>query len=101
MEKLERYFEQQPAIRNIWIFCQELAELCRNKGKNPSACKKLIQILLKKIEMLKESPFKPMQTLGKSLTSWLNPIARMFRFHRSNGIVEGFHRKMKLIQRRA
>jgi len=101
MEKLERYFDHQPAIRNIWIFCQELAELCRNKGKNPSACKKLIRILLKKIEMLKESPFKPMQTLGKSLTSWLNPIARMFRFHRSNGIVEGFHRKMKLIQRRA
>ena len=28
-------------------------------------------------------------------------IARMWRFSRSNGITEGFHRKMKLIQRRA
>ena len=28
-------------------------------------------------------------------------IARMFRFSRSNGITEGFYRKMKLIQRRA
>jgi transposase len=100
-EKLERYFKQQPAIRNIWTFCQELAELCRNKGKNPSACRKLVRDLLNKVEMLKVSPFQPMKTLGKSLMNWLNPIARMFRFYRSNGIVEGFHRKMKLIQRRA
>jgi len=28
-------------------------------------------------------------------------IGRMWRFSRSNGITEGFHRKMKLIQRRA
>ncbi len=100
-EKLERYFEQQPAISSLWHFCQELAELCRNKGKNHIFCKKLIRELLEKVEMLRASPFKPMQTLGKSLTSWLEPIARMFRYYRSNGILEGFHRKMKLIQRRA
>ncbi|MGL5742751.1 MAG: transposase, partial [Legionella sp.] len=28
-------------------------------------------------------------------------VARMWRFSKSNGITEGFHRKMKLIQRRA
>ncbi|HAU0215340.1 TPA: transposase, partial [Legionella pneumophila] len=28
-------------------------------------------------------------------------IACMWRFSKSNGITEGFHRKMKLIQRRA
>ncbi|HCK0605922.1 TPA: transposase, partial [Legionella pneumophila] len=28
-------------------------------------------------------------------------IVRMWRFRESNGITEGFHRKMKLIQRRA
>ncbi len=100
-EKLEKYFNQQPAIENLWIFCQELAELCRNKGKNHYTCRKLIRELLQKIEMLKQSPFKQMRTLGKSLYQWLNPIARMFRFYRSNGILEGFHRKMKLIQRRA
>ena len=100
-QKLDRYFEQQPAIKSLWIFCQELAELCRNKGKNHAVCRKLVRDLLKKVEMLKTSPFRPMQTLGKSLTSWLNPIARMFRYYRSNGILEGFHRKMKLIQRRA
>ncbi len=29
------------------------------------------------------------------------PIAAMWRFRKSNSITEGFHRKMKLIQRRA
>ena len=100
-EKLEDYFEHQPVIKSLWIFWQELAELCRNKGKNPTECKKLVRDLLNKVELLKASPFPPMKTLGRSLKSWLNPIARMFRYYRSNGIVEGFHRKMKLIQRRA
>ena len=99
--KLEHYFEQQPVIKNLWIFWQELAELCRNKGKNPSYCKKLVGELLSKIEMLRSSPFRPMKTLGRSLNSWLEEIARMFRYYRSNGMTEGFHRKMKLIQRRA
>lgn len=99
--KLEHYFEQQPVIKNLWIFWQELAELCRNKGKNPNYCKKLVRELLSKIKMLRSSPFRPMKTLGKSLTSWLEEIARMFRYYRSNGMTEGFHRKMKLIQRRA
>jgi len=100
-EKLALYFEQQPVINHLWLFCQDLADLCRNKGKNPTACKRLVRDLLGKIEILKASPFRPMQTLGKSLMRWLNPVARMFRYYRSNGIVEGFHRKMKLIQRRA
>jgi transposase len=99
--KLEQYFEQQPVIQSLWMFWQELARLCRNKGKNPNECRKLVRELLTKVEQLKESPFRPMRTLGKSITSWLDAIARMFRYYRSNGIVEGFHRKMKLIQRRA
>lgn len=100
-QKLELYFEQQPAIKSLWLFCQELAELCRNKGKNQRACKKLVRELLDKVEMLKRSPFRSMRTLGKSINNWIDEIARMFRYYRSNGIVEGFHRKMKLIQRRA
>ncbi|WP_256595060.1 transposase [Legionella israelensis] len=34
-------------------------------------------------------------------TPWREEIACMWRFRKSNGITEGFHRKMKLIQRRA
>lgn len=100
-EKLEEYFQKQPAIESLWLFWQELAELCRHTGKNKSASKVLVEELLAKIELLKEIKFRPLQTLSKSLKAWLNPIGRMFRYDRSNGIVEGFHRKMKLIQRRA
>ena len=39
--------------------------------------------------------------LANTLSQWFVPIIRMWRFTRSNGITEGFHRKMKLIQRRA
>ncbi|HAT9245675.1 TPA: ISL3 family transposase, partial [Legionella pneumophila subsp. pneumophila] len=35
------------------------------------------------------------------LSAWKDEVARMWRFSKSNGITEGFHRKMKLIQRRA
>ena len=42
-----------------------------------------------------------MSSLGRTLELWKEEIARMFRFSKNNGITEGFHRKMKLIQRRA
>lgn len=40
-------------------------------------------------------------TLGKTLYHWRDEVVRMWRFSKSNGITEGFYRKMKLIQRRA
>jgi transposase len=42
-----------------------------------------------------------MLTLASTLQSWSAEIATMWRFTKNNGITEGFHRKMKLIQRRA
>ena len=45
--------------------------------------------------------FSPLQTLAATITGWIEPIACMWRTTRNNGITEGFHRKMKLIQRRA
>lgn len=41
------------------------------------------------------------ETLGKTLYHWRDEVVRMWRFSKSSGITEGFHRKMKLIQRRA
>ena len=83
-QKLMSYFEQQPAVKHPWLFCQELAKLCRNKGKKPGGCKKIIRDLLRKVGILKSSPFRPMRTLGKSITSWIEPIAYMFRYYRSH-----------------
>jgi transposase len=53
------------------------------------------------IKELKQSPFNSLMTLGKTLYNWRDEVVRMWRFSKSNRITEGFHRKMKLIQRRA
>ena len=64
-------------------------------------CSKLIPRFLDLLGALKQSPFKALASLGRTLDLWKNEIACMWRFSKSNGITEGFHRKMKLIQRRA
>ena len=57
--------------------------------------------LLLRIESLRSNQARPLQTLAATLADWIEPIACMWRTTRNNGITEGFHRKMKLIQRRA
>ncbi|SDP47464.1 Transposase [Desulforhopalus singaporensis] len=79
-EKLEHYLEKQPAIKSLWLFSQDLADLFRNKGKNPPACKKLIHDLLERNEMLRASPFRPMQTLGKTLMNLAEPCGSNVSF---------------------
>jgi transposase len=39
--------------------------------------------------------------LGETLHSWREEIVTMWRFTRSNGITDGFHNKMELINRQA
>ena len=41
------------------------------------------------------------ERLADTISEWFAPIIRMWRYTKNNGITEGFHRKMKLIQRRA
>ena len=40
-------------------------------------------------------------TLGNTIEDWQEEIARMWRYTRNNGITEGFHTKIEMIQRRA
>ncbi|SCY36788.1 transposase, partial [Legionella micdadei] len=63
--------------------------------------KRLLPRFLEMINELRHSPFQPLKTLGNTLFRWKDEVARMLRFTKNNGITEGFHRKMKLIQRRA
>jgi transposase len=65
------------------------------------ACGEVIPVFLTMLTELKQSAFKPVAALGKTLSSWKEESARMWLFNKSNGITEGCHRKMKLIQRRA
>ena len=79
----------------------QFRELMNQKEKTKKQCQKLAKLFAAKIHELKYSDIKPMQTLAKTLQQWMEPIACMWRFRKNNGITEGFHRKMKLIQRRA
>ena len=71
------------------------------KHQKAKACRKHAYKLYEWIDKLQQSNFTQLITLAKTLDKWAEPIACMWRFTLSNGITEGFHRKMKLIQRRA
>lgn len=101
--KREAYFKKQPAIKNLYLFKEELKAFLMTKGKSRKKLKKegIIQTFLRFMEQLENAGFDVMKTLGKTLRSWSTEILRMFTVPYSNGVTEGFHRKMKLIQRRA
>lgn len=100
-ERLSICLASQPAIASIYAFKEELMTLLIAKNQPKAECRILVHRLLDAIRELEHSPFADCQTLGRTLDSWQVEIGRMWRFSRSNGITEGFHRSMKLIQRQA
>ena len=96
-ELLARY----PAFVPIYDQMHALCDLLRQRHQKKSECRPLAEQLLYTIEQLRKSGFAPLATLAHTLRSWSEEIACMWRFTKNNGITEGFHRKMKLIQRRA
>lgn len=101
LKKRDEYLKQQPFIDAIYQFKRRLHRLLMKKMMTAKQCRRLIPLFLKMMSALKESPFKRLVTLGKTLYQWREEVVRMWRFTKNNGITEGFHRKMKLIQRRA
>ena len=99
--RLSDYLSRQPAIAGIYRFKEELIALLTAKNRTKAQCRLLIYRMLEAITELKQSGFEECRKVGRTLENWQAEIGRMWRFSRSNGITEGFHRKMKLIQRRA
>lgn len=99
--RLTEVFRQQPALQPIYELKEKLCALLCIRHQTAAQCRRLIPQLLRFIATLKSSGFELAKTLAKTLEEWSEEIARMWRFTRNNGITEGFHRKMKLIQRRA
>jgi transposase len=99
--RLQLYLKEHPALEIIYEAKQAICLLLNIKSRTAKQAKKLIPKFLRWIELLKETPFTPLQTLADTLESWQEEIVRMWRFTRNNGITEGFHTKMELIQRRA
>jgi transposase len=99
--RLQEVFRQQPALQPIYELKEQLCALLCIKRQTAKQCRQLIPQLLRFISTLRTSGFELAKTLASTLEDWSEEIVRMWRFTRNNGITEGFHRKMKLIQRRA
>ena len=99
--KLETYWEQFPAMREIYRFQQKLCYLLLKKHRTRKQCVPLVNRFLKAIHELSQAKLTQLVQLGETLASWSVEIAMMWRFTRNNGITEGFHTKMEVLQRQA
>ncbi|MFO3347596.1 ISL3 family transposase [Legionella pneumophila serogroup 1] len=95
--KRDTFFTENPAIESIYQFQQQLHSLLMKRALTQHECRKVIPTFLDMLSELKQSGFKALASLGRTLCAWKDEVARMWRFSKSNGITEGFHRKMKLI----
>src|SRR5690625_553222 len=96
--KLARYFERYPALGVVYDAKQRLMQFLLLKALNPSRVQKILPEFLDLIDQFANSPAA---VIAKTLNRWLEPIVRMWRFTKSNGITEGFHTKMEMLSRRA
>jgi transposase len=96
--RLAQYLQAYPVLRALYEAKQRLAQfLSIKKIRAPHARRLLPQFLA----LIGQFTHSPARALAATLTSWLEPIVRMWRFSRSNGITEGFHTKMEMLSRRA
>jgi len=71
------------------------------KHRTRKQCEQLIPRFLRAVFQLRQAGLAPLVQLGQTLASWPEEIVAMWRFTRNNGITEGFHNKMELINRQA
>ena len=95
---LQRYLSEYPGLHALYEARQKLNRLLLLKNLRKPRAKQKLEILLKLIEQLGQTPLR---RLAKTLTSWLEPIVMMLRTNKSNGPTEGFHNKMEMMSRRA
>ena len=97
--KLASYFSQVPALGPVYFELKNLISLMLIKHQTARSTRRLIPQLLGHIKTLSNCPWPETQSLAKTLVHWLEPIARMWRFTKTNSITEGLHNKMERIQR--
>lgn len=100
-QRLAELFRRHPALQPLYQQMHQLRRLMNRKHCTRKQCRQPARELLWHIDQLKRSQIAALQRLAQTLQQWAEPIACMWRFSKNNAITEGFHRKMKLIQRRA
>ena len=100
-QRLRAYFAEHPMVGAVYDQLQRVMMLLRQKHQNARECRWHARHFLKIVAELRDAPMPVLNTLAKTLWSWREPIARMWRFTKTNGITEGLHNKMEVISRRA
>ena len=88
---------RKTALEAIYRFKQRLCCVLLEEGRN----QKLARLFLRDVASLRCCGLAPLVQLGHTLYTWRDEIACMWRFTRNNGITEGFHTKMEVLQRQA
>jgi len=99
--RLLEYLKAHPAMEAVYGFWQKLNRLLRIKHRTARHCRRLIPVFLKALQELRSPVSAPLNLLGDTFDSWKEEIVRMWRFTKTNGITEGFHKQMEMISRRA
>lgn len=99
--RLAAYLAQHPALEAVYRFKQRLCYLLLKKHRSRKQCQQLIPRFLRALYELAHAGLTQLVQLGQTLTTWSEEIVAMWRFTRNNGITEGFHNKMELINRQA
>ncbi len=101
LTRLMNYLATHPALELIYRFKQRLCYLLLKKHRTRKQCRPLAARFLKAVHQLRQAGLPQLVALGDTLHTWSSEIACMWRFSRNNGITEGFHTKMELINRQA
>lgn len=99
--RLASYLRGHPALELIYRFKQRLCYLLLKKHRTRKQCEQLIPRFLRAVYQLKHAILPQLVALGETLETWSQEIVAMWRFTRNNGITEGFHTKMEVLQRQA
>ena len=100
-ERLAAYLAAYPVLEPIYRFKQRLCYLLLKKHRTRKQCQALAPRFLRAVYQLRQAGLAQLVQLGETLHSWREEIVTMWRFTRNNGITEGFHNKMELINRQA
>ena len=100
-ERLNELLGMDSSFKLAYDFKQRLCSLLNLKSLTKQACQEPLRQLIQMVDELRHTAHPIWRRLADTLSEWFVPIICMWRFTRNNGITEGFHRKMKLIQRRA
>jgi transposase len=99
--RLAAYLNTFPALDLIYRFKQRLCYLLLKKHRTRRQCERLVPRFLRAVHQLRDAGLPQLVQLGQTLASWSQEIVAMWRFTKNNGITEGFHNKMELINRQA